>query len=280
MTAAANATTTIAATTTAATTITRRRSRSSPLFVLSSSHSLLLRMLLLISSSTMIVQHVASQNTIQYCGDLKECRIVIEALTCTKLAKEYDFFGSCCHLEDIPGTDGCRVRVHAKGNCAWISKCNPSQCDPIYGCNIEYQTDNTDECPNDRYEVLNPDSVAANDDDLVCPTSAPTVAEDNDKPRRPAPAPSSSSSRKKKEDDDDDKDDKSLKNHLLDNKRAYLIGLSIFVVVGLCCVCACLGAIFTALGSRRGGRRYTKKTTTTVNRQRREEDQYTASDEY
>jgi hypothetical protein len=100
---------------------------------------------------------------IQFCGDA-ECRIPL-AESCSGLKSNHEFFGSCCHLEDIVGTGGCRVTVW-NGNCAWARKCG--ECNQeAEGCNIEYRTASTQQCETDRFRVLGG----------ARPTSAPVMAE-------------------------------------------------------------------------------------------------------
>lgn len=55
-------------------------------------------------------------------------------------------------MESIVLTKGCRVKVYAGGNCAWIPRCE--ECDPRNKCNIIYSTINQEACPASDYPVL------------------------------------------------------------------------------------------------------------------------------
>jgi hypothetical protein len=85
-----------------------------------------------------------------FCGS-EPCLVPLE-ISCEKLQQEYTFQGSCCSLETIEDTKGCRVKVQAGGNCIWIYNCG--ECDPVNKCGIEYSTVNTDACPASNFTVL------------------------------------------------------------------------------------------------------------------------------
>ena len=233
--------------------VTRRRRRccQSPLVFL---------LLLLLS----IVQQVNSQAgsaNVQFCGDDKSCRIAFTE-SCAQLKRNNIFIGNCCHLEEIVGTGGCRLIVNGRnGICGFTPRCGP--CDPAKGCNVEYQTGINEECPNDRFEVL-----AGNDNDEPCPTEAPD--EDD------APAPTPKRSNNNSPSSDSDSSDRPIRDHFIDNRIGYIIGLSIFVIIGCCCTCACLFAI---LDLQSGGR-YSKRTTTKTTKTETIGGGYTPSDEY
>ena len=63
-----------------------------------------------------------------------------------------NFKGTCCSLESIVSTKGCRVKVYAGGNCAWIPRCG--ECDKRNKCNTIYSTINQEACPDSDYPVL------------------------------------------------------------------------------------------------------------------------------
>ena len=96
---------------------------------------------------------VEGQNNLQFCDD-RPCIIPL-AESCRSLKRNNNFFGSCCFLEDIVGTGGCRVSVYGAGNCAWWPKCGQCTDSDKFGCGIDYQTKNAEACPVDRFNVLN-----------------------------------------------------------------------------------------------------------------------------
>ena len=109
-----------------------------------------------------------NSSPIQFCGD-QPCIIPL-AVSCSYLKQNMQFFGSCCHLEDIIATGGCRVNVNNNGNCAWSPKCGP--CDPSEGCNIEYETRSVQPCEVDRFRVLGGTRPPV---ETPSPTMTPTV---------------------------------------------------------------------------------------------------------
>jgi hypothetical protein len=92
---------------------------------------------------------------ITYCGQ-SLCLVPINVLSCERLLTEYQFFGSCCQLTDIPQTGGCRVEVGSKGNCLWTPKCGlcDTRVEAGIKCNQEFRTDTDDACPDLEYDAL------------------------------------------------------------------------------------------------------------------------------
>ena len=133
---------------------------------------------LLLLTTMMHVDLVHGQVNVEFCGVEKECRIPINDESCKQLSIRYNFFGSCCHLQDIPGTGGCRIVVTASGNCGWTPKCSNTKCKESTKCNIEFQTKNTEECGSDRYNVLS----QVQEPPKPCPTEAPLAASTTDAP--------------------------------------------------------------------------------------------------
>ena len=138
----------------------------------------ILMMLLLI---VVLQLHTVTCQPLEYCDD-KPCRIPVNSQSCAQLKKNNDFLGTCCHLQDIQGTGGCRVVVSGPGaTCGWTPKC-PGTCPTGSGCNIQYQTASTEECGSDRYNVLtNPSGP------ITCESPEAEASE-------PAPSPTSQSS--------------------------------------------------------------------------------------
>lgn len=84
----------------------------------------------------------------------------------------YEFFGSCCRLVDIPATGGCRVDIGGGGNCAWFPFCGSCDYSGDSFCGREYRTDTEAACPDLDYDALAIQS--AWDDDPTCmPSAAP-----------------------------------------------------------------------------------------------------------
>ena len=103
------------------------------------------------------------------------------SLSCEELLEEYTFQGSCCQLQSIPQTRGCRVEVW-NGNCLWSPKCVP--CLPGDGtdCNQEFRSNSPEQCP-----TLEFDAIAYQADQDEEPSCSPTVMPDTE-----APTPDSS----------------------------------------------------------------------------------------
>ena len=100
--------------------------------------SVLLTALLL---STFVVVPVNSQtDMVNYCGT-KPC-IEPVRMSCDEMMERYEFQGSCCSLEDIPQTGGCRVTV-SFGNCFWYPWCGTCEEDEeiVSRCNNIFETD-------------------------------------------------------------------------------------------------------------------------------------------
>jgi hypothetical protein len=88
-----------------------------------------------------------------YCG-MGPCIIPLR-LSCEQMIEEYQFQGSCCSMESIPETLGCRVTVADRGNCFWYPYCGvPDPLDDEIAAGIEYLTDSDDECPESEFDPL------------------------------------------------------------------------------------------------------------------------------
>jgi hypothetical protein len=157
--------------------------------IFASDNNTMMKYLLVLLSSTFL-----SATALTYCG-FTPC-IVPLALSCEELVADYDFQGSCCSLEDIPGTGGCRVRVAGKGNCAWTPKCG--LCDPANKCNEEQKTDSEDVCEESIYDPLGQISRETSGDDTnstnatmpsffpsMAPTCSPTSMPSNEATNAP-----------------------------------------------------------------------------------------------
>ena len=137
-------------------------------------------MLFLLSSLAVTVN--AQTNLINYCGT-KPC-IEPVRMSCEEMIERYEFQGSCCSLENIPATGGCRLTV-SFGNCFYYPWCG--ECDGIEEersrCNNIFETDaNQPQCAQGDYDPLKIQSSIVYEPPTCPPTKAPT------------PAPSSGSS--------------------------------------------------------------------------------------
>jgi hypothetical protein len=103
------------------------------------------------------------------------------------MIEQYRFQGSCCSLESVPQTLGCRLTVADTGNCFWYPYCGvPDPLDEEISAGIEFTTDATDECPESEFDPLflntsHPDYIPPedrNNDNVTCvPTMAPSLPE-------------------------------------------------------------------------------------------------------
>jgi hypothetical protein len=117
-----------------------------------------------------------------YCGT-GPC-IVPLRLSCEQMIAEYKFQGSCCSMESIPQTLGCRVTVADRGNCFWYPYCGvPDPLDEEIAAGIEYTTDSEEECPDSEFDPLflntsSPDYIPPeNRTEVSCvPTMAPSFS--------------------------------------------------------------------------------------------------------
>ena len=110
------------------------------------------------------------QTQYSYCGP-QDC-IVPLRLSCEQMIEEYDFQGSCCSMEPIPETRGCRLTVSNRGNCFWFPKCG--ECDTTdeeIGCNVIYETESEGTCPPSDYD---PVADSKNATVSCVPTISPT----------------------------------------------------------------------------------------------------------
>lgn len=104
--------------------------------------------LLILSLLSILTVFVNSQtNLLNYCGE-KPC---IEAvrMSCEEMMERYQFQGSCCSMEIIPSTGGCRITV-SFGNCFWYPWCGTCDDDEESAtrCNKIFETDaNQRPCP-------------------------------------------------------------------------------------------------------------------------------------
>jgi hypothetical protein len=110
-----------------------------------------------------------------YCG-LEDCIIPLR-LSCEEMIANYEFQGSCCSMESIPETRGCRLTVSSRGNCFWYPYCG--QCDMSdeeIGCNKIYQTESDGLCPTSEYDPVGDSEMTRQNGTLPScfPTTAPT----------------------------------------------------------------------------------------------------------
>ena len=120
--------------------------------------------------------------------------IVPLAIPCEELVQKMIFLGSCCYLEDVVPTGGCRVSVFGQGNCLWVPRCeNDAFCESSGQCFTEFRTNSVDACPTDTYEVLSEANMNGMGDEELCnndmPPDIPTVGPDDMPPDIPAVGP-------------------------------------------------------------------------------------------
>lgn len=133
-------------------------------------------MSLLILLSSLAVTVNAQTNLQNYCGT-KPC-IEPVLMSCEEMIERYQFQGSCCSLETIPATGGCRLTV-SFGNCFYYPWCG--ECDEIEAgksrCNNIFTTDaNQRPCAQGDYDPLKIQSSIAYEPPSCPPTMAPTIS--------------------------------------------------------------------------------------------------------
>lgn len=127
---------------------------------------------LLVLCLSILAAFVNSQtDRLTYCG-FKPC---IEAvrMSCEEMMDLYQFQGSCCSLEIIPSTGGCRVTV-SYGNCFWYPWCGTCEKEEEKAsrCNIEFQTDADQRpCPEGDFD---PVAIQAAEN-FTSPSCSPTM---------------------------------------------------------------------------------------------------------
>jgi hypothetical protein len=102
-----------------------------------------------------------------YCG-FEPCIIPLR-FSCEKMIEDYIFQGSCCSMETVNETLGCRLTVSARGNCFWYPKCG--ECDLMddeLQCNTIFSTDAESECPESEFDPV-ANSTASNSTNTTCP---------------------------------------------------------------------------------------------------------------
>lgn len=133
-------------------------------------------MSLLILLSSLAVTVNAQTNLQNYCGT-KPC-IEPVLMSCEEMIERYQFQGSCCSLETIPATGGCRLTV-SFGNCFYYPWCG--ECDEFEAgksrCNNIFTTDaNQRPCAQGDYDPLKIQSSIAYEPPSCPPSMAPTIS--------------------------------------------------------------------------------------------------------
>mmetsp|Transcript_13581 Transcript_13581/g.21849 ORF Transcript_13581/g.21849 Transcript_13581/m.21849 type:complete len:174 (-) Transcript_13581:947-1468(-) len=129
---------------------------------------------------------VSSQQTEQFFCGTGECIIPLR-LSCEQMIEEYEFQGSCCSMESIPETRGCRVRVANRGNCFWYPYCGLcDMSDEEIGCNTVYTTESDNSCPDSEFDPLFQNTTNQNMN-RTRPSCVPTMAPSE--PEVPTAAP-------------------------------------------------------------------------------------------
>jgi len=146
-------------------------------------HALLSLLVLvgLLLSDVAVVQHqvgvlfVHGQAVPNYCG-AKPC-IEPTSMSCEEMIETYEFQGSCCSLETISATKGCRLTV-SFGNCFWFPFCGLCEEDDQKDggrCNNVFETDaNIRPCPEGDYNPLEIQSDPAWYPPSCSPSMSPT----------------------------------------------------------------------------------------------------------
>lgn len=96
----------------------------------------------------------AQTDLLNYCGS-KPC-IEPVRMSCEEMIERYRFQGSCCSMESMPATGGCRVTV-SFGNCFWYPWCGTCDEDEevTSRCNNIFETDaNQRPCPSGDFNPL------------------------------------------------------------------------------------------------------------------------------
>uniref|UniRef100_A0A7S0UKN6 PSI domain-containing protein n=1 Tax=Pseudo-nitzschia delicatissima TaxID=44447 RepID=A0A7S0UKN6_9STRA len=125
-----------------------------------------------------LLSAVHSQTDIQnHCG-VKPC-IEPVRMSCEEMIDRYQFQGSCCSLEIIPATGGCRLTV-SSGNCFYYPWCG--DCDPVEEeasrCNNIFETAANQGCPLKDFDPLEIQSSLDYEVPSCSPTQAPTFGPD------------------------------------------------------------------------------------------------------
>jgi len=114
----------------------------------------------------------------EYCGS-KPC---IEPLrtSCEEMMELYEFQGSCCSLETIPATGGCRITV-SFGNCFWYPWCG--ECDDeerkSTSCNRVFETEaNQRPCPVADFDPVKLQKAEDFERPSCSPSMAPSESQD------------------------------------------------------------------------------------------------------
>jgi len=119
--------------------------------------STILAVCIVLVSSAFLVDNADASGTGQtFCGE-EPCVIPLRS-SCEYMLENYQFQGSCCALEIIPATGGCRITV-GYGNCFWYPFCGDCEKDgALYvkdQCNVVFETNALEKvCPKYDYDPL------------------------------------------------------------------------------------------------------------------------------
>lgn len=134
--------------------------------------SSVLASVILVLLSTFAVLVDSQTDLINFCGD-KPC-IEPVRMSCQEMIQKYQFQGSCCSMEDIPQTGGCRVKV-TFGNCFWYPWCETCEEEEevLSRCNNIFETSaNERPCPAGDYDPLEIQKSV----DFTQPSCSPSMA--------------------------------------------------------------------------------------------------------
>ena len=125
--------------------------------------------LVLLSIFSLVVN--SQTDMMNYCGE-KPC-IEPVRMSCPEMIEKYRFQGSCCSMERIGATGGCRITV-GFGNCFWYPWCGTCEGEEETAsrCNNVFETGAQQECPVGDFDPIEIQASA----DYTTPSCAPSMA--------------------------------------------------------------------------------------------------------
>jgi len=134
--------------------------------VLTAIFSVLVNLVVTVNSQT---------DMLNYCGT-KPC-IEPVRMSCQEMMDRYQFQGSCCSMQSIPQTGGCRITV-SFGNCFWYPWCGTCEKDEedTSRCNNIFETDADQRpCPDGDFDPVE----IQKSENYTIPSCAPSMAPTN-----------------------------------------------------------------------------------------------------
>lgn len=95
----------------------------------------------------------AMPELLNFCGS--EPCIKDVPMSCADMIDTYQFQGSCCSIEILPETIGCRITV-STGNCYWYPWCGKceEEDEAVSKCNNLFETDAKQDCKEGRFDPV------------------------------------------------------------------------------------------------------------------------------